>query len=189
MEEINNNKPYRECEVSFDEYSKDLLESYNEIRFSDLELIFKNLKSLFKKKGYIVNWKELEKQSLDQTINTLYSVISGDKGVERDWSLFKSLFHPDAKLIPSGPSQDGNFQAIYLSPDDYINRSGKWLYENGFHEREIHRVTDIFGNIAHIFSTYEAFRESSDEIPFMRGINSIQLMKTNEKSAASNKAM
>ena len=95
--------------------------------------------------------------------------------------LFKSLFHPDAKLIPSGPSQDGNFQAIYLSPDDYINRSGKWLYENGFHEREIHRVTDIFGNIAHIFSTYEAFRESSDEIPFMRGINSIQLMKTNEK--------
>ena len=71
LEEINNNKPYRECEVSFDEYSKDLLESYNEIRFSDLELIFKNLKSLFKKKGYIVNWKELEKQSLDQTINTL----------------------------------------------------------------------------------------------------------------------
>ena len=71
LEEINNNKPYRECEVSFDEYSKDLLESYNEIRFSDLELIFKNLKSLFKKKGYIVNWKELEKQSLDQTINAL----------------------------------------------------------------------------------------------------------------------
>ena len=74
LEEINNNKPYRECEVSFDEYSKDLLESYNEIRFSDLELIFKNLKSLFKKKGYIVNWKELEKQSLDQTINTLSMV-------------------------------------------------------------------------------------------------------------------
>ena len=123
----------------------------------------------------------LNKKTIDETINTLYSVISGDKGVERDWDLFKSLFHPDAKLIPSGPSQDGNFQAIYLSPDDYINRSGKWLYENGFHEREIHRVTEIFGNIAHIFSTYEAFRESSDEIPFMRGINSIQLMKTNEE--------
>ena len=71
LEEINNNKPYRECEVSFDEYSKDLLEINNEIRFSDLKLIFKNLKSLFKKKGYIINWKELEKQSLDQTINAL----------------------------------------------------------------------------------------------------------------------
>ena len=123
----------------------------------------------------------MDNKSIDLTIKTLYSVISGDKEVERDWDLFKSLFHPDAKLIPSGPSKDGDFQAVYLSPDDYINRSGKWLFENGFHEREIHRVTDIFGNIAHVFSTYEAFRESSDKTPFMRGINSIQLMKNEEK--------
>ena len=71
LKEINNNKLYRECEVSFNEFGKDMIESFNEIKFSDLELIFKNLKTLFKKKGYIVNWKELEKQSLDQTINTL----------------------------------------------------------------------------------------------------------------------
>ena len=71
LSEINNDKPYRECEVNFDEYRKDIIENYNEIKFSDLELIFKNLKSLFKKKGYIINWKDLEKQSLDQTINTL----------------------------------------------------------------------------------------------------------------------
>ena len=71
LSEINNDKPYRECEVNFDQYSKDMIENYNEIKFSDLELIFKNLKSLFKKKGYIINWKDLEKQSLDQTINTL----------------------------------------------------------------------------------------------------------------------
>ena len=69
--EINNNKPYRECEVSFEEYNKDLIENFNEIKFTDLKLIFKNLKSLFKKKGYMIDWKELEKQSLDQTINTL----------------------------------------------------------------------------------------------------------------------
>ena len=71
LKEITNDKPYRECEINFQEYSGDMTEVYNEIKFSDLELIFKNLKSLFKKKGYIVNWKELEKQSLDQTINTL----------------------------------------------------------------------------------------------------------------------
>ena len=71
LSEIDNDKPYRECEVNFDEYRKDIIENYNEIKFSDLELIFKNLKSLFKKKGYIINWKDLEKQSLDQTINTL----------------------------------------------------------------------------------------------------------------------
>ena len=71
LKEINNNKPYRECEVSFDEYSDDMQKNYNEVKFPDLELIFKNLKSLFKKKGYMINFKELEKQSLDQTINTL----------------------------------------------------------------------------------------------------------------------
>ena len=71
LKEINNNKPYRECEISFDEYIEDTKENYNEIKFTDLELIFKNLKTLFKKKGYSINWKELEKQSLDQTLNTL----------------------------------------------------------------------------------------------------------------------
>ena len=71
LKEINNNKTYRECEISFDEYNEDTNEKNNEIKFMDLELIFKNLKSFFKKKGYIINWKELEKQSLDQTINTL----------------------------------------------------------------------------------------------------------------------
>ena len=71
LNELNNNKLYRECEVSFEEFNKDMFENNNEIKFSDLELIFKNLKSFFKKKGYIINWKQLEKQSLDQTINTL----------------------------------------------------------------------------------------------------------------------
>ena len=71
LKEINNNKPYRECEVSFDEYSDDMQKNYNKVKFPDLELIFKNLKSLFKKKGYMINFKELEKQSLDQTINAL----------------------------------------------------------------------------------------------------------------------
>ena len=71
LKEINNNKPYRECEISFDEYIEDTKENYNKIKFTDLELIFKNLKNLFKKKGYLINWKELEKQSLDQTLNAL----------------------------------------------------------------------------------------------------------------------
>ena len=74
LKEIDNNKLYRECEVNFDQYTEDIKKKNNEIKFSDLELIFKNLKSLFKKKGYIIIWKELEKQSLDQTINTLAMV-------------------------------------------------------------------------------------------------------------------
>ena len=71
LEELNNDKLYRECKVNFDNFSNDINNQKEEIKFSDLELIFKNLKSLFNKQGYIINWKELEKQSLDQTINAL----------------------------------------------------------------------------------------------------------------------
>ena len=69
--EIKNNKLYRECEVSFKDYQDDLGLRKDELKFSDLELIFKDLKSLFEKKGYIINWKSLEKQNLNETINAL----------------------------------------------------------------------------------------------------------------------
>jgi Uncharacterized protein, similar to the N-terminal domain of Lon protease len=71
IKELENDKLYRECSISFNDFSNDLEKNKEEIKFTDLELIFKNLKSLFIKEGYILNWKELEKQSLDQTINTL----------------------------------------------------------------------------------------------------------------------
>ena len=71
VNEISTSKLYRECNVKFEEYINDLNNNINEIKFSDLELIFKNLKSLFKRQGYEINWKDLEKQSLDKTINTL----------------------------------------------------------------------------------------------------------------------
>ena len=69
--EIKNDKSYRECEISFDDYQDDLNLKKEELKFSDLELIFKDLKSLFEKKGYIINWKSLEKQNLSETLNAL----------------------------------------------------------------------------------------------------------------------
>ena len=89
LKEINNNKPYRECEISFDEYIEDRKENYNEIKFTDLELIFKNLKTLFKKKGYSINWKELEKQSLDQTLNAL--VMASPFSLEEKQALLETI--------------------------------------------------------------------------------------------------
>ena len=71
MNEIKSAKKYREYEVSFENFNHDLDEKKEELKFSDLELIFKDLKSLFEKRGFIINWKELEKQSLDETINAL----------------------------------------------------------------------------------------------------------------------
>tara|TARA_B100001540_G_scaffold221143_1_gene195520 strand:+ start:376 stop:1020 length:645 start_codon:yes stop_codon:yes gene_type:complete len=71
LEELKHQKLYRKCKVNFDYFSKDLDEKKEDIKFSDLKLIFKNLKPLFIKEGYNVNWEELEKQNLSQTINTL----------------------------------------------------------------------------------------------------------------------
>ena len=71
LKEIESKKKYRECEVAFDKYHDDLIEKKEEIKFSDLELIFKNFKSLFEKRGFVINWKQLEKQKLDETINAL----------------------------------------------------------------------------------------------------------------------
>ena len=71
IKEINNEKPYRECEVSFNDFQDDTKINDEEIKFSDLEFIFKDLKNLFEKRGYSINWDELKKQSLEQTINTL----------------------------------------------------------------------------------------------------------------------
>ena len=71
INEVDNSNLFRECDVKYDDFFNDLEEKSDEIKFSDLRLIFQNLKGLFKKQGYEINWKEIEKQSLDQTINTL----------------------------------------------------------------------------------------------------------------------
>jgi hypothetical protein len=120
-------------------------------------------------------------KTLDSTIKTLYKVISGEKGAERNWEQFKYLFKPGAKLIPSGKDNEGVYKVRYMSPDDYIKSSNDWLVENGFFEKEIHRTVDTFGNITQVFSTYESFKSETDDKPFMRGINSIQLLNDGKR--------
>jgi len=71
IKEIKNEKPYRECEISFNDFQDDIKINNEEIKFSDLKLIFKDLKNLFDKRGYSINWNELKKQNLEQTINAL----------------------------------------------------------------------------------------------------------------------
>ena len=72
INELTNDKLYRECKISFENYMDDLDKNNKEnIKFSDLKPVFNDLKILFKKQGYLINWKDLEKQNIDQTINTL----------------------------------------------------------------------------------------------------------------------
>ena len=71
IQEIASDNKYREYEVNFKNFYHDLSDEREDLKFTDLELIFKDLKSLFEKRGFVINWKELEKQSLDETINAL----------------------------------------------------------------------------------------------------------------------
>ena len=119
--------------------------------------------------------------SIDDTIKALYTAISGEKGEARNWKQFKFLFKPNAKLIPAGKDKYNFSKVNYLSPEDYIKNSGKWMLKNGFHEKEISRRINKFGPIAHVFSTYESYQSKTDNIPFMRGINSIQLFNDGER--------
>jgi len=101
--------------------------------------------------------------SLDSIMKAVYDVISGDAGKSRDWDRFRSLFHKDARLIPSGKNpQTGVVGARVMTPEDYVKGSGPFLEKNGFHERELARHVDQYGNIAQVFSTYHAFKTATD---------------------------
>lgn len=113
--------------------------------------------------------------SIDAIMKAVYDVISADAGQKRDWDRFRSLFHPDAKLIPTGKSQAGAGVARFWTPEEYITRAGPGLERDGFHERELSKKVEQYGTIAHVFSTYVTFRKKDDKDPFMRGINSFQL--------------
>lgn len=118
----------------------------------------------------------LDVQSEDAILSALYEVISGDAGVERDWDRFRYLFVEEARLIPIRKDEEGKATLRILTPEEYINTSGEYLVKNGFHEVETHRIIEKYGALAHVWSSYESFRQQTDPEPFMRGINSIQML-------------
>lgn len=120
-------------------------------------------------------------KSMDAILAALYDVISGPAGKKRDWDRFRSLFVPGARLIPAVKRPDGTFEARVIDPEGYVTRSAPFLEKNGFYEREISRKVESFGQIAHVFSTYDSRHEATDKTPFARGINSIQLMNDGKR--------
>jgi hypothetical protein len=120
-------------------------------------------------------------ETMDAIVAALYNVISGPAGQKRNWERFRSLFVPGARLIPTGRRPTGEVVSSVRTPEEYIQRSSPVLEQNGFFEKEVSRRIEKFGNIVHIFSTYEARRKAEDEKPFIRGINSIQLMNDGKR--------
>jgi hypothetical protein len=117
-------------------------------------------------------------KSIDTIIEALYDVISGSKDDVRDWERFNSLFDSDARLIFVSSDTPSGF--MNRTPEQYAELANGSFVQNGFYEREISRDTEIYGHIAHVFSTYEG-RRSLDSEPFLRGINSIQLAFNGER--------
>ena len=123
-------------------------------------------------------------KSMDSIIAAVYDVISGPADKERDWDRFKSLFVPGARLIPTvKPASSPTYIARVLTPDEFATRSGQGLKQSGtgFFEKEVARRVEQWGNIAQAFSTYESRHAANDAQPFVRGINSFQLMNDGQR--------
>jgi hypothetical protein len=113
--------------------------------------------------------------SIDAIVAALYDVISGEAGRPRDWNRMRSLFAPEGRLMAVARRPDGEVVMRTMTVEDYIGRNAKAFATMGFFEREAARTSESFGQIAHVFSTYESRHAAGDAKPFQRGINSIQL--------------
>jgi hypothetical protein len=120
-------------------------------------------------------------KSPEAIVNAVYDVISGAKGQSRDWDRMRSLFIPDARLIPASAGKDGHTDAVMLTIDGYIARSSGRMTSAGFFEHSIHNEMQQFGNIVQVWSTYESRHNAEDATPFARGINSFQLLKDGDR--------
>jgi hypothetical protein len=112
--------------------------------------------------------------TVDGIIAALYDVISGPAGKPRDWNRMRSLFAPEGGLRAVAQRPDGSIVSRAMTVEDYITRNSPAFEKMAFYEREAARSTEVFGQIAHVFSTYESRHDPKGE-PFQRGINSIQL--------------
>jgi hypothetical protein len=117
--------------------------------------------------------------AIESTVLAVYNVISGPAG-RRDWDRFEALFAPGARLISTKRGEGGVVTANVMTPKEYATRAGAFFNDHGFFERPANNRIEIFGDIAHVFSTYESRHASSDEKPFARGINSFQLVRSGD---------
>jgi len=120
--------------------------------------------------------------TVDHLVASLYDVISGPAG-KRDWDRFRSLFLPDGRIgvvVPEMPATKDaparKADAVFLTPDMYAQRDDSYFKTHGFFERSIANRVEEFGNLVHVWSTYESRNAQNDSQPFTRGINSIQIV-------------
>ena len=131
--------------------------------------------------------------SMDGIIAAVYEVISGPAGQKRDWERMRSLFAPGARLIPTSPARPPGsapdapltgaevYEPHVFDLEAFIERVDRNTQTQGFFERETARRAETYGHVAHVWSTYEARHKADDPKPFVRGINSIQLVNDGKR--------
>jgi len=121
--------------------------------------------------------------TIDHLMASLYDVISGPAGQQRDWDRFRSLFLPDARMGVIRPATPATADkpafkgdAILFTPDSYVERDDPYFKANPFYEHGIANRIETFGNLTSVWSTYESRKAPSDTKPFERGINTLQIV-------------
>ena len=117
-----------------------------------------------------------DRADVEATVQAVYDVISGPVGQARDFDAMRELYLPGAAMGAVSPGEDGQGRGRVITLDDYIERSGPWLVENGFTERPTRTETTIYGELAYVRSAYEGVSGVTGEV-FVTGVNFITLFK------------
>ena len=117
-----------------------------------------------------------DEEEIGAVVDEMYAMISGPAG-PRDWSRQSNSFLPQARQIRTWVDEDGRAAMKMMNPDEYAEDTTPFFNANPFYEIETARRIDVFGNMAHVWSKYEARTSLDDEVPERRGINSIQLFR------------
>lgn len=112
--------------------------------------------------------------TLDGIVKAYYEVISGPAGQPRQWARDRTLYDPGVRFVEVEETKTGEVRAHVWTHQEYVDRTDASLLSMGFDEREVHRVTERFGSIVNVFSTYES-RRSPEGPVIARGVNSLQL--------------
>ena len=115
--------------------------------------------------------------TVDGIVTAFYETVSGPPGAPRDWARDATLYLPGVTFTPSDV-QDGRPVARTMGKDEWIADADSFLVASGFEEREIHRVTEQFGNVARVASSYEW--ETGDG-QTGRGVNFIHLFHDGDR--------
>ena len=117
-----------------------------------------------------------DEAEIGAAIDEMYAMISGPAGA-RDWSRQANCFLPEARQVRTWVDEQGRPVKKSMSLDEYARDTTPFFEANDFYEVETGRRIDLFGNIAHVWSAYEARSALDDAVPERRGINSIQLFR------------